>query len=943
MSVDCKQVKNKKAVKLLDGIEKWANKNSVVKNIQTPYDSAISMFESRFQLPIETAVLIGEKQGSPFLTSGSINAFLKDLDSYADRVNNDKISPFKAFEGFMTGTMLGKADPVLFETLKDVRRIVESDSRRSLELEKKFTDVLEFIKSSSELPIGKKLSDKDVNKALDRYRKIELEYVKALDKGDKEEIAKRKQDLRNFESKGTMKSFTDFIKLVEDVTPLAIKAKYQDEVELAKTNKDARQRVKQYDDGTKLVRLSRDEYFKYFNQVGVSDNFVPALRAYNDLMTDSYKDLRNGITEVINATIERIRGRQDFRGTEESLVNIREKLLSELMPKYKEDGYFPHYVRDLNNTMMDGLMGHIEDMYVSGLDLVKEKKSIDDVIEGMNFWVTNHAKARTQNTDYEYSKNFIDVVNSYIHNINKFNTTTFLNSSFLKAVNNAKQTYNSESDYAGKVVDIIESIYGTFNGTSKQEGSAELIRRTLLSYQFTNKLGFSLRSAARNSTQYLMNYATIGRQAMRESKAYMRRVGIEMNESEILKDANLLMDTSEAALESGVKVDKPLTKIRKIDPETGKIIYIGDENFVYKGLKIFARGSSYLAQKSSGFHRFAENENRKATFKIAFGSIHKELSQNSTFLKDLEQRIQSGEIKRTQESEIDRLATNYAKNMVILNHFDYNAYAKARNLREGIGQFVFQFQHYGMEFMERNYAIYKEAMGDLQALGDDNFSNWVKDANGVYKAMNMTTAYVLAPAVVGAIFGVNQTLIEHVGLEFAKDIALLFTTDLDDEEEIEKLNNNFYGKGIIGSKLGPTFGTLMDIGIQSELINADSEYLDNLLINTGDFTNDDNTDKFVRDVKLLNQFAGRTVDRFIPMVSRRGFYGLGTATLQELTLYPKKKSEYSLLQDSFVPFVEDKFPSYYFDRLEKKSKRKKYQGLPIQIQNSLRELERRGK
>ena len=79
------------------------------------------------------------------------------------------------------------------------------------------------------------------------------------------------------------------------------------------------------------------------------------------------------------------------------------------------------------------------------------------------------------------------------------------------------------------------------------------------------------------------------------------------------------------------------------------------------------------------------------------------------------------------------------------------------------------------------------------------------------------------------------------------------------------------------------------------------------------------------------------------MVSRRGFYGLGTATLQELTLYPKKKSEYSLLQDSFVPFVEDKFPSYYFDRLEKKSKRKKYQGLPIQIQNSLRELERRGK
>ena len=49
------------------------------------------------------------------------------------------------------------------------------------------------------------------------------------------------------------------------------------------------------------------------------------------------------------------------------------------------------------------------------------------------------------------------------------------------------------------------------------------------------------------------------------------------------------------------------------------------------------------------------------------------------------------------------------------------------------------------------------------------------------------------------------------------------------------------------------------------------------------------------------------------------------------------------MQDSFVPFVEDKFPSYYFDRLEKKTKRKKYQGLPMDVQNSLRELERRGK
>jgi hypothetical protein len=944
LQLDCQEVKNKKAIRLLDGIDNWANRKDVLKNIQAPYESAISLFESRFQLPIETAALLSEKLGNPFITNGTINSFLKDLDTYAGRVANNKISPFKAFEGFMTGTMLGKSDPVLFETIKDVRRIVENDARRSLELEESFNNVLSQIKISGQLPNGKKITDKQIDKAFNNYRKLELEYVKALDSGDKSNIQKTKEDLTNFENSGITKTFVDFIKLVENATPLAIKEKYNDEVELAKTNKDAKKRVEEYDNGTRLVRLDKNEYYKYFQGVGVDERSIPALKEYNELMTQSYADLRNGITEVINSTILRIKGRPDFKGTEESLSNIKEKLLSELMPKYKEDGYFPHYVRDLNNTMMDGLMSHIEDLNKSSLDLVKEKKSIDDIIENMQFWITNHANSRSQSNDFEYSKNFIDVINSYIHNVNKFNTTSFLNSSFLKSVNLAKKTYDQESDYASKVVDIIDSIHGTFNGNTKQQGSAELIRRTLLSYQFTNKLGFSLRSAARNSTQYLMNYATFGRQAMKESRKYLDKANITLNVKNELQKANLLMDTSEAALESGVKTERPLTKIRTIDPETGKIIYIGDENYVYKGLKIFARGSSYLAKKSSWFHRTAENWNREKTFEIAYGQIHKLMNETPLFRKNIEERIQSGDLKRSEESEIKRIARAYAKNMVIVNHFDYNAYAKARNLREGIGQFAFQFQHYGMEFMERNYAIWKESMGDLQALGDDSFSNWLKDARGVHKAMNMATAYLLAPFVITSLTGVNQTLIEHVGVEIGEDIALLLTTDLDDEEQVEKLNRNFYGKGIIGSKLGPTFGTLMDIGIQTELINADNEYLDNLIINTGDFTNDDNTDKAVRDIKLLNQMGGRIYDRYIPMILRRGLIsGVSTSISQELTFYPKPKNEPNVLQDALPPFIKDKMPNYYFDRIKKKPKRSKYQGLPFEIRKSFEELERRGK
>ena len=60
--------------------------------------------------------------------------------------------------------------------------------------------------------------------------------------------------------------------------------------------------------------------------------------------------------------------------------------------------------------------------------------------------------------------------------------------------------------------------------------------------------------------------------------------------------------------------------------------------------------------------------------------------------------------------------------------------------------------------------------------GDDSFSNWVKDAKGVHKAMSMSTAYLLAPALITYITGYNQTLIEHVGFEAMEDLSILFNT-----------------------------------------------------------------------------------------------------------------------------------------------------------------------
>ena len=181
-------------------------------------------------------------------------------------------------------------------------------------------------------------------------------------------------------------------------------------------------------------------------------------------------------------------------------------------------------------------------------------------------------------------------------------------------------------------------------------------------------------------------------------------------------------------------------------------------------------------------HRTVENANRKATAKIAFGSIYKSMDESPEFIKFLESKVSD---KGSVESQKKKYAQAYAKNMVLLNHFDYNSYAKARNMREGVGQFAFQFQHYGMEFLERNWSILKEAKGDLSELPNDSFSNWVKDARGVHKTMNMGVAYFLAPALLSYMSGYNQTLIEHVGVEMLEDMKLLLFSDWDDEEDLE--------------------------------------------------------------------------------------------------------------------------------------------------------------
>jgi len=944
LPVNCNDVKNPLTSRLLDGIDDWAKNQDTIDNIKMPYQAAISMFEARFNIPIEGAMLLGSKKTRQFLGLGSIEAFKVDLSKYVENVKKGKLTSFESLEGFMTGTILGKKDPVLSETLKGIRDVVNNDSLRQYKSSKEFLDIVDKIKASAGLDTI--LGKRKFNKGLKEHRRLQLDYIKALDSKDSNLIEETNNKLKEFEKGGVVNSFVDFIKIIEKTVPEAIDLKFQDEKTLADNgDKEAIKRVQDYESGKKLVRLNDKESNDYFKRVGIDDSILPAVIDYNKLMDNSYKTLRLGIEKKIQTIIKKIENKKGSRFTIEKLEELENNLKSKLMPRYSE-GYFPHYTNELNIKFMENLMPHFDKMETSQIDGKHDSLDIDDIIDNLNDAIPSFGKSRTQGTNYDYNRNFIDVVSSYIQQVNKFNTNAFLTNSHFNSLDLARKMYGDtkESDYSLKIVNTIESLYGSMNGTTDVSGATKEIKQALLSYQFFNKLGFSPRSAVRNYTQVLMNFFTFGPTAMYQSYKYLKENQLRFDIDVFLKESNLYMDTSEAAIESSIKgKSAEQIRIRKMN-DKGQIEYSDEENFVYKGSKIFSSGMSYLAQKSSVFHRGVENANRKFTAKIAFGQINKVMDESPRFDRYIQNQIDNGKLKGSVLENKRRYAKAYAKNMVILNHFDYESYAKAKNMKEGIGQFVFQFQHYGMEFLERNYSIVKEAYYDKQVLKKEKtkFSEWLKDAKGVHKTMNMTMAYFLGPALISYISGYNQTLVEHTAKETLEDIWMLLFSDLDDEEDRERLNTQFYGKGIVTSKLGPTVGTLIDVGVMTELINADNEYINNLAFSVGEATDDDNLDIAMQQIKLFNQFAGRTVDRWIPM-SVKTPYGPFSAAAQEVTVFPKKKDERTFIKD-IKPLLKEIAPEYYFEKLEKKSKsRKKYGNLPLGLKNSLLHMEKEGK
>tara|TARA_R100001594_G_scaffold49199_1_gene82116 strand:- start:2866 stop:5658 length:2793 start_codon:yes stop_codon:yes gene_type:complete len=923
MPKDCERLK--KGKKLVKAIEYWANDKQTLKHIKDPYEAAFRLFERDFYVPLQYAIY--DDSGGGFLTNGRINMFAKELYKLNESVASGDIS----LKNFWSGSALGRKDPAVGFTIKELERVTRNDRKRSVESTNKYREILDSLKVAA--GIDGVFDKNKLRRAQNEYRKLDLELIKAIDRGDNKAATEVRERIKNFVKRSPLKVFDDFINVIEEKMPIAIKAKYDEELRLSKDeslNKKKRRRyasnIKGYDEGTKLVRLDDNDYYKYLSDE-VDPVYFDALIKYNNLMSRMYGVLEEGINQRIRTIIDKVRRNKGAQTkNEKDLEELRKNLISDIMPKYKEDGFFPHYVRDLNATYMEGLMPYFEKLDIASNDFINKKdKSIDDIIGGINTWISNHQKGRSQKEKFGYSRNFLDVVKGYVDDVNRFNTSAFMDDALVKSLEKAEDLYKGgeSSNYSKNVTDLILDLHQAANGDTEMGEGRRAVTRTLLSFEFISKIGLNPRSAVRNSTQRLLDYVQFGRRISKLSHNELYNMSlfgdtkqdVESQIDNILKDAGLLFeDTTPELLESTIKQSPSLYKLRTIN-EDGTITYNKESN-----ISKFADVTSRVAQMASWMHRGIENSNRKHTFKIAFGQMHNLLRTSSAFRKKL---IDQGKTAEQIKSEIIRISKNYGNNMVISNHFDYADYAKAKFMRKGIGRFMFQFQHYSMEFLEKNIHIAREASSDMSSFVKDKDFTF-KDAEGMHKATRMAIAYYLAPLAAMTLMPINlENLIEHDTLERIKQWATLFTNDP------EEVNKAFYGKGAIISTFGgPLLGDMIDIGVSYDLINMDTDGITDMLIGIDTYTNDTNISDTGRKIKILNVFLGRAYDRHFPMAAS-GHAGM--AIQQELGLYPRP-DEYNVWQ-TLTPELFEK----------KKSKKKKLKGahkLPYGVYQSLRAMER---
>ena len=917
-SINCAGI-NPNFKKLVQGIDDWGSKSSVKSYLRDPYEAAFKLVETEFFVPLKHLMYI-PKEG---LTPGQVESFKARLSELTQSIEKGQLdSDFATW--FWQTSKYGKKDPVIGSLLGNMQKTSFRFRANELEtkmLSKDFFKELVDESLSSELTsrFGIKMAQREMSKLDDKRVRALAEFQDGVE-GSKERWLEVEAEIDELTQKSHLKVFDEFIDIIEKDVKVAIDDKYKNIADKAKADEAAGKKYtpntrlkKALDAGDRILKLDSADMAKYLSKLENRPHMYRAVVSYTKLMDKLYSTLRKGVDVRIDSIIDRLKVNGDDRSSRD-FEEIRTKLRGLYMPAY-EQGFYPHYTRDLNAQFMDGLMKDFDNIQTAVNPYDMKGKGTREIINSINLTINKHTQRRAtslkdsgerENT-YQYSRDLLGSINNYIFDVNRFNYASYMDNYMIESLTAIERIYKTEGHakgYAKNITDYVLDMHKAANGHDNINPTTKAVMRTLLGFEFVSKLGTNPRGAAKNWFQRVLDFVVWSPKQIKDSREYLQTESIggesvgSYVETVLRKNGLLYEEASPQAVETMLQSKASASKIIEYDPETNT----HTANVKSKVEKL-ADVMGVVASKTSWMHRKAENSNRKHTFKIAYGQMHKWLN-NPMYKNKLAEAGKS--TPDAQESAIRRAAQNYAINMVILNHFDYADYAKSRAITGPVGRFLGQFQHYSFEFLERNMGVLREAKYDVKA-GE---FNPLGDAQGIRQAAMMGIVYFMPIALASAAFGVNiGNVIQHDTAQRADQIFTYLTGDIDEKKSA------FYGKGpVLGTLGGPLLSDLIEVGMMMDLINMDEDGWFTLLTGMEKFDPSINSTDYTKKLRILNTFAGRMAERHIPQLSKGR---IGWAVQQELGIYPTATSR----------------------KIQKKRKKLQKQLLPPDIAIALKQLE----
>ena len=885
------------------------------------------------------------------ITKTKLNEFKNELNLIEKGVERGQVLSATEHRLYVTDAQV-RRHPTLRKLYNNFRNIDYVSKGNSIYSDESFSRLMENIKRLAIVDGAYSIySNRDMNSVLKMANNLEAEIMAKRDavaRGDSNigELRPLMRRQSEFLVNGEGKIFRDFSVAIEEVLPKLAKKILNTKDENGNTWL-SEQKLKAANRGHKISDSLKQKIKQLLRAEGKLDGkklrpeMVEALFEHIDLTSSMYRQAELGVDALIKSIEYGMEAkRYDIDAAKWS--ETKKRMKKEMLPK-EIIGYYPHYGYKEDAKFMDAMMHKIDELNLRTREsLESDTFSIDKAIDDIKGVMSNRLKARQEldPQDMEaYSRNVPVVLKRYVDDINQFNKNAFITRDTRKALRDMKKMFRQGKDLSGygqSVLKMVLSMHADQTGLKERMNpELEAFQRGILNLEFVSKLGVNIRSGFKQYNQFLAHKIELGWGADRKArKIYEENTELSNIATRLAYESGIHFAELPVELaEAGVKIPRG----RVMEVSSGKYQMVRETP---GPMSTFADKTGSLAGTTGIVMKASENALRTRTFRTAFAGMEAELRYSDAFAQNYIKEYKSTHGGRApSEAQITneryRRARNYAVNMVSVVHFDYSKLAKSNIMKQGLGRFLFQFQHFSHSFWNWNA---KKLRGMKNSTKAREFTS--DEAKQFY---SLGLVYSLAPVFASYVTGWDVSrIIENESVEKIKQIGALITGFVFDDEEVsgplgafykegatgsEILKDKFAGRGALSTLISFPVGTdLMAAAELTGLYSLDEESAWRNVVAYRGYYDETDDSEFGNWVKLFSTQVGRTWNHTGPLLLKGSG---GTAALHELGLYRTQEAK-DLRKDwnakigSISPALEESLNNLMgLSKKKRKKKRKK--------------------